>query len=192
MEFLQTHRLSQSIVNVRNVAPVREHKLAATFSTRWQQCQQCSDAVRPRHQSVPFEFVNIVDATFVHTLLHYTPDLVVDWVQVRTVRWPQIKSDEVGCLALQQLNSLTDTMGRRTVLLKDEHVTCDRLDGRKHLLREQDIAVILAIDLCTRIHEDESLKWHPLFRHGDWHLSLIHIWRCRRSTLCRSRWSPYH
>ena len=27
-------------------------------------------------------------------------------------------------------------------------------------------------------------------RHTD--LSLIHIWRCRRSTLCRSRWSPYH
>ena len=25
-----------------------------------------------------------------------------------------------------------------------------------------------------------------------YHLSLIHIWRCRRSTLCRSRWSPYH
>ena len=24
------------------------------------------------------------------------------------------------------------------------------------------------------------------------YLSLIHIWRCRRSTLCRSRWSPYH
>ena len=23
-------------------------------------------------------------------------------------------------------------------------------------------------------------------------LSLIHIWRCRRSYLCRSRWSPYH
>ena len=23
-------------------------------------------------------------------------------------------------------------------------------------------------------------------------LSLIHIWRCRRTTLCRSRWSPYH
>ena len=28
--------------------------------------------------------------------------------------------------------------------------------------------------------------WTPLV------LSLIHIWRCRRSTLCRSRWSPYH
>ena len=23
-------------------------------------------------------------------------------------------------------------------------------------------------------------------------LSLIHIWRCRRYPLCRSRWSPYH
>ena len=24
------------------------------------------------------------------------------------------------------------------------------------------------------------------------HLSLIHIWRCRRGAECRSRWSPYH
>ena len=24
------------------------------------------------------------------------------------------------------------------------------------------------------------------------HLSLIHIWRCRRYAVCRSRWSPYH
>ena len=23
-------------------------------------------------------------------------------------------------------------------------------------------------------------------------LSLIHIWRCRRPAMCRSRWSPYH
>ena len=28
---------------------------------------------------------------------------------------------------------------------------------------------------------------HPLG-----YLSLIHIWRCRRSYACRSRWSPYH
>ena len=24
------------------------------------------------------------------------------------------------------------------------------------------------------------------------YLSLIHIWRCRRNSACRSRWSPYH
>ena len=27
---------------------------------------------------------------------------------------------------------------------------------------------------------------------GCWLLSLIHIWRCRRYAVCRSRWSPYH
>ena len=27
---------------------------------------------------------------------------------------------------------------------------------------------------------------------GGGKLSLIHIWRCRRDVLCRSRWSPYH
>eukprot|EP00826_Nyctotherus_ovalis_P046937 TRINITY_DN5344_c0_g1_i6.p1 TRINITY_DN5344_c0_g1~~TRINITY_DN5344_c0_g1_i6.p1 ORF type:complete len:241 (+),score=7.44 TRINITY_DN5344_c0_g1_i6:543-1265(+) len=30
------------------------------------------------------------------------------------------------------------------------------------------------------------------YRESELLLSLIHICRCRRSTLCRSRWSPYH
>ena len=30
------------------------------------------------------------------------------------------------------------------------------------------------------------------FTHIISNLSLIHIWRCRRYSLCRSRWSPYH
>ena len=36
-----------------------------------------------------------------------------------------------------------------------------------------------------------SLNFTRLFLpiHG---LSLIHIWRCRRYAVCRSRWSPYH
>ena len=43
---------------------------------------------------------------------------------------------------------------------------------------------------------DEHLKWDAHLQHINnkitKNLSLIHIWRCRRSTLCRSRWSPYH
>ena len=27
---------------------------------------------------------------------------------------------------------------------------------------------------------------------NNYNLSLIHIWRCRRYSLCRCRWSPYH
>ena len=40
----------------------------------------------------------------------------------------------------------------------------------------------------------ELNKDHFLYEHNRtiMSLSLIHIWRCRRSTLCRSRWSPYH
>ena len=38
-------------------------------------------------------------------------------------------------------------------------------------------------------HHRDPQKAHPWPKP---HLSLIHIWRCRRSTLCRSRWSPYH
>ena len=37
----------------------------------------------------------------------------------------------------------------------------------------------LNISKCSAIYQEYGL-------------SLIHIWRCRRSTLCRSRWSPYH
>ena len=41
----------------------------------------------------------------------------------------------------------------------------------------------------------ECVRSNPLFATfaaSSLMLSLIHIWRCRRSTLCRSRWSPYH
>ena len=38
----------------------------------------------------------------------------------------------------------------------------------------------------TQLHWDQSLTSSSLI------LSLIHIWRCRRYAVCRSRWSPYH
>ena len=37
----------------------------------------------------------------------------------------------------------------------------------------------------------QSGCWSPRCSR-DLFLSLIHIWRCRRYSLCRSRWSPYH
>ena len=37
------------------------------------------------------------------------------------------------------------------------------------------------------------LRSHRMGSHWEIQLlSLIHIWRCRRVTVCRSRWSPYH
>ena len=42
-------------------------------------------------------------------------------------------------------------------------------------------------NLVTSSSSNPRHLWHTVNK-----LSLIHIWRCRRSTLCRSRWSPYH
>ena len=48
---------------------------------------------------------------------------------------------------------------------------------------------ILLVIVCPKkawaTHTEEQLM-------SFWYLSLIHIWRCRRYSLCRSRWSPYH
>ena len=47
---------------------------------------------------------------------------------------------------------------------------------------------------CIAIMFGKLLQREAVFHWNcsDPQLSLIHIWRCRRSTLCRSRWSPYH
>ena len=42
---------------------------------------------------------------------------------------------------------------------------------------------------ALRISKTGSGRGHVTSSYG---LSLIHIWRCRRSYACRSRWSPYH
>ena len=49
------------------------------------------------------------------------------------------------------------------------------------------------LSLAAYVTEDGLVSHHweerPL---GLANLSLIHIWRCRRPRVCRSRWSPYH
>ena len=47
-----------------------------------------------------------IDASLVYTLLHDVPNLLFDWVQVGDVYQPQIMSDEIGSLALHQLNGV--------------------------------------------------------------------------------------
>ena len=50
--------------------------------------------------------------------------------------------------------------------------------------------VIRTISVCYAFWK---IAWcGKMMNSNDKILSLIHIWRCRRSTLCRSRWSPYH
>jgi len=43
------------------------------------------------------KLVDVTNLAAVHTILQLLPNLVVDWVKVRTVGWPQSWSDEVWC-----------------------------------------------------------------------------------------------
>ena len=74
--------------------------------------------------------------------------------------------------------------------------------SRKLLSREQNysvgareaLAIIWAVDKFHRYLYGQHFTLESDHRPLEYlqTLSLIHIWRCRRSTLCRSRWSPYH
>ena len=57
-------------------------------------------------------------------------------------------------------------------------------DIKKDILNNGDILSITQSDVIGDIHR-------KFFEAGS-DLSLIHICRCRRYAVCRSRWSPYH
>jgi hypothetical protein len=69
--------------------------------------------------------IDVVHTTFVHSLLHDSPDLVVDGVQVWAVGRPEVRTDEVGRLPLQQLDGVTGAMCRSAVLLVNKRIACD-------------------------------------------------------------------
>jgi len=51
----------------------------------------------PLFDQARLHLVDITNLAAVHTLVQLPPNLVVDWVKVRTVGWPQSWSDEVWC-----------------------------------------------------------------------------------------------
>jgi len=88
----------------------------------------------------------------IHTPAADAPDLVVDGIQVWTVGRPEVRTNEVKrlslslSLSLQQLDGIMGVMCRSAVFLEDKRVACYLFDGRNHLLRQQDITVVLDIN----------------------------------------------
>ena len=54
------------------------------------------------------------------------------------------------------------------------------------------IILVLVFTYVSTTYVRTSARYQPATKIRICILSLIHIWRCRRSTLCRSRWSPSH
>ena len=72
------------------------------------------------------QLIDVVDARFIHPLLHDAPDLVVDVIQVWIVGRSEVRTNEVSqaSLSLQQLDGIMGVMCRSAVLLEDKHVAC--------------------------------------------------------------------
>ena len=97
----------------------------------------------------------------------------------------------------QRTNTKTDD--RRTIKRTILSLVCHRLNTKNpaqvkkqkyiqslHINQQapvqlQDLLISVCLWLCTIVLHNTAQN-----------LSLIHIWRCRRSYACRSRWSPYH
>ena len=100
-----------------------------------------------------------MDTSFINRRL--PSNFVIDESQVRDVGWPQIRSNAVGVVALQQVNGRMGAVSRCAVwlLLKVNRVrTCDILDGRKYCLesRTSRLHVILTAHFHLRINQDET------------------------------------
>jgi len=80
-----------------------------------------------RNKTLP-QADHIADCYSIHALLQHAPDAVIYRVEVRTVGWPHVRTDELGCLMAQKLDCVTSTMCWRIVLLEDKHVSSNAAD----------------------------------------------------------------
>jgi len=74
------------------------------------------------------QLVRIADWYLIHALLQQVPYAVIYRVEVRTVGWPHVRTDELGCLMAQKLDSVTSTVCWHIVLLEDKHVSSNAAD----------------------------------------------------------------
>jgi len=129
--------------SVQNFATVCKYKLADAFCSPLQ-IQSVAVWVRSHCWC---------NSPTLHTLLHDASDLAANWVQVRAVRWAQISSYEA---AVSRYSSCMVWWVRLADALSCWKM--NRLDRVKHLLRKQDITVMLPIHFNVEIHE---VQWQP-------------------------------
>ena len=91
------------------------HSLTAASTTLLQTAPNVNQSL--------LEFVDIVDLHLVHTLLHDSPYVVINGVQVRTVGGHSSRKMTSGNFTPQEFGRVTRPMRRCASILKDEIVT---------------------------------------------------------------------
>jgi len=64
----------------------------------------------PHFNEALLQLVDVTYTTFIYSILQDYPNLVVDGVQIWTVWRPEVRTDEVRCLLLQQLDGVVRAM----------------------------------------------------------------------------------
>jgi len=72
----------------------------------------------------------------------------------------EVRTNEVRRLSLQQLDGITGAMCRSIVLLEDKCVACYLFDDWNHPLRQQDTAIVLAINFNSGIDKHQLSHTH--------------------------------
>ena len=79
--------------------------------------------------------------------------------------------------------NLWSNFGNHTCLERFKKILCISSFGLRG--GGVEIMTMIGVQNCQFLAKSEN--WTNAYA-----LSLIHIWRCRRYAVCRSRWSPYH
>jgi len=108
----------------------------------------------PHFNEALLQLVDVTYTTFVYTLEHDSLDLVVDGVHIWAVWRPEVRTDEVRCLPLRQLDGVAGAMCWSTFLYKAS-------------AEPQNIAVILAVYLHPGV--DKYQFSHTHCSHGNGH-----------------------
>ena len=115
----------------------------------------------------------------------FLPDCWDCWVLLTREAWTLCVGGDlfvVGSTQQSQQSGKNGQKGNHQNVDEPHRTRFPIFSTKKALILTQQGKEYLYSDVCSK----NSWKLSGLY------LSLIHIWRCRRSTLCRSRWSPYH
>jgi len=102
----------------------------------------------PNMQQTLVQFINVVHPRLIDSLLDDVPYIVVDRVEVSTVRWPvEWKHESRRCLLVKSY-SVACPARRGAVLLEDEELARHVAHyGQQLLLWQEHVAVVVAVDL---------------------------------------------
>ena len=96
--------------------------------------------VVPNLQQTLLQFINAVQLRLMHSLLHVTLYLAIDWSDVGAIRRPQIGRNESGCWLLKNRSVACPVCGC-VVLLKDEEIAPTSRTWRQQMLRQEHVAI---------------------------------------------------